>query len=190
MLPAPILRISVRRQVAAHYIQLSRSRDDMEPFSGYRLRRLRWSRRTGQLHQQSVDPPVLRMTNLQHRSPPMFEARETGFGLMKCAGDTNALHECQSSLSRFGDEKDRLIRPSGRASGRRPWVAVWFQECNVPVLFPSRYRLSPLFYEGGSNIYFSRPHKLLRRALFAGCQRGFRLMPCPDTMHDVPRLIR
>jgi hypothetical protein len=52
---------------------------------------------------------------------------------MKCAGNANALHECQSSLSRFGDEKDRLIRPLGRARARA-LVAVWFQECGVPVL--------------------------------------------------------
>jgi hypothetical protein len=37
---------------------------------------------------------------------------------------------------------------------------------------------------------FSRPHKLFRRPVFAGCRRGFRLKPCLDTMHDVPRLIR
>jgi hypothetical protein len=41
-----------------------------------------------------------------------------------------------------------------------------------------------------SNFYFSRPHKLFRRPASAGCRRCFRIKPCPDTKHDVPRLIR
>jgi hypothetical protein len=32
--------------------------------------------------------------------PPMF-GKTDWIGLMKCAGNANALHECQSSLSRF-----------------------------------------------------------------------------------------
>lgn len=41
-----------------------------------------------------------------------------------------------------------------------------------------------------SNFYFPRPHKLFRGPVFAGCRRGFRLKPCPDTNRDVPRLFR
>src|ERR1700733_4591145 len=41
-----------------------------------------------------------------------------------------------------------------------------------------------------AKFYFPRPHKLFRRPVFAACRRGFRLKPCPDTKHDVPRLIR
>jgi hypothetical protein len=41
-----------------------------------------------------------------------------------------------------------------------------------------------------SNLYFPRPHKLLRRPVSAGRRRCFWIKPCPDTKHEVPRLIR
>ena len=69
-------------------------------------------------------------------------------------------------------------------------VAVWFQECGIPVLVSLEVPAKSFVLRRCSNFYFSRPHKLFRRPVFAGCRRGFRLKPCPDTKHDVPRLIR
>ncbi len=74
--------------------------------------------------------------------------------------------------------------------GATALVSVWFQECDVPVLLSLEVPAKSFVLRRWSNIYFSRPHKLFRRALFADCQRGFRLKPWPDTKHDVPRLIR
>ena len=45
-------------QLRADYIQLSRG-DATEPFAGRRLRCLRWKHRTGELREQSVEPPVI-----------------------------------------------------------------------------------------------------------------------------------
>jgi hypothetical protein len=75
---------------------------------------------------------------------------------MKCAGNTDALHECQSSLSRFRDEKDRLIRPLGRARGDGPWFGL-VSGMMFPSCFPSRCRLSPLFDEDGQIFIFPAP---------------------------------
>jgi hypothetical protein len=50
--------------------------------------------------------------------------------------------------------------------GRRPWVAVWFQECNVPVFGFRGVAAKSFVLRRCSNFIFSRPHKLFRRAIY------------------------
>ena len=45
-----------------------------------------------------------------------------------------------------------------------PWIAVGFQECNVPVFFVEVAAKS-FISRRCSNFIFSRPHKLFRRAV-------------------------
>jgi hypothetical protein len=51
------------------------------------------------------------------------------------------------------DEKDRSVRPSGRAKGGGPGLALSFRNA----IFPSWLRLSPLFYQGGQILFFPPP---------------------------------
>jgi len=50
--------------------------------------------------------------------------------------------------------------------GRRPWVAVWFQECNVPVFGFRGVAAKSFVLRRCSNFIFPRPHKLFRRAIY------------------------
>jgi hypothetical protein len=63
-------------------------------------------------------------------------------------------------------EKDRSVRPLGRAREVRPWVGVGFQECYVLVIVAIAVsvivsvvgrRLSPLFYQDGQILFFPPP---------------------------------
>jgi hypothetical protein len=56
--------------------------------------------------------------------------------------------------------------------GRRAWVAVWFQEWGLPVLVSLEMAAKSFVSRRGPNFYFSRPHKLLRRAVFSRCRRA------------------
>ena len=56
--------------------------------------------------------------------------------------------------------------------GRRPWVAVWFQECDLPVLLSLEMAAKSFVLRRWPNFYFSRPHNLFRGEEFAGCQRA------------------
>jgi hypothetical protein len=95
------------------------------------------------------------------RAPPMFEKTDW-IGLMKCAGNTNALHKCQSSLSRcFEMRKIDSSAPWG-VPGATVLVAVCFQEWCVPVLVSLDAPAKSFVLRRWSNFYFSRPHKLLR----------------------------
>src|ERR1700733_3009469 len=56
-----------------------------------------------------------------------------------------------------GVEKDRSIRPLGRARAAA-LVAVWFDERDFPRLwFPSGWRLSPLFSQDDQILFFPAP---------------------------------
>jgi hypothetical protein len=70
----------------------------------------------------------------------MFE--EDWIGLMKCAGNANALHEVNPVSRAFGDEKDRWIRPTGRARGDGPGLRFGFSNAVFPSWFPSMWRLT------------------------------------------------
>ena len=54
------------------------------------------------------------------------------------------------------DEKDRWIRPSGRARARA-LVAVWFQEWGVPVLVSLEVRAKSFVLRRCSNFIFPAP---------------------------------
>jgi hypothetical protein len=58
-----------------------------------------------------------------------------------------------AELSSAEDEKDLLVRPLGRARDGSPGLALGFRNA----MFPSCWRLSPLFYQGGQIFIFSAP---------------------------------
>jgi hypothetical protein len=62
--------------------------------------------------------------------------------------------------------------PLGACQGRRPWVAVWFQECDLPVLVSLEMAAKSFVLRRCSNFYFSRPHNLFRGEEFAGRRRA------------------
>ena len=74
------------------------------------------------------------------------------------------------------DEKDRLIRPSGRARAR-VLVAVWFQEWGVPVLVSLEAPAKSFVLRRWPNFYFSRPHSCL----------GIRRLATRLSAKDMPR---
>ena len=86
----------------------------------------------------------------------------------------------------FGNHGGALLLHH-RAIHRLPTAGV-----GVSSSVPPQSLLSPKSFvlRRCSNFYFSRPHKLFRGPVSAGCRRCFRIKPCPDTKHDVPRLIR
>jgi AraC-like DNA-binding protein len=86
-----------------------------------------------------------------------------------------------------GPDMWKLTRTVARLLGR---VQSERGKINLVIVFPWVRLLSPLFYEDAQIFIFPRPHKRFRGPVFAGCRRGFRLKPSPDTKHDVPRLIR
>jgi hypothetical protein len=98
-------------------------------------------------------------------------------------GKTNAGERIEFELRKIGRSA-----PWG-VPRRRPWVAVSFQECNLPVFFPSRWRLSPLFDEGGQILFFPAPISYLGERYFAGCWFPYEAIPA-RTRWDIPRLIR
>jgi hypothetical protein len=57
----------------------------------------------------------------------------------------------------FWDEKDRLIRPLGRARGDGPGLRFGFRNGVFPSWFLSRWRLSPLFSQDAQNLFFPAP---------------------------------
>ncbi len=58
-----------------------------------------------------------------------------------------------AELSSAEDEKDLLVRPLGRARDGSPGLALGFRNA----MFPSCWRLSPLFYQGGQIFIFPAP---------------------------------
>ncbi len=82
-------------QIAADYIQLVRG-SATDPFTGHGLRLLRWKRRTGDLHQRSVDPAVVaRLTGHNTRAATFqgilrWERQADTLALWKCTRHANA----------------------------------------------------------------------------------------------------
>jgi hypothetical protein len=58
-----------------------------------------------------------------------------------------------AELSSTEDEKDLIVRPLGRARGGSPGLTLGFRNA----MFPSCWRLSPLFYQGGQIFIFPAP---------------------------------
>jgi hypothetical protein len=71
----------------------------------------------------------------------------------------------------FWDEKDRLIRPLGRARGDGPGCG----ECGVPVLVSLDCRLSPLFYEDVQIYIFPAPISCLGERRLAAADGDLRV---------------
>ena len=72
-----------------------------------------------------------------------------------------------AEVSSAEDEKDLLVRPLGRARGGSPGLALGFRNA----MFPSCWRLSPLFYQGAQIFIFPAPPKLFRGGMYQPADR-------------------
>ena len=79
-----------------------------------------------------------------------------------------------AELSSAEDEKDLLVRPLGRARCGSPGLALGFRNA----MFPSCWRLSPLFYQDGQIFIFPAPISCLGE----GCIS--QLIPAPEPRAD------
>jgi hypothetical protein len=79
-----------------------------------------------------------------------------------------------AEVSSAEDEKDLLVRPLGRAKGGSPGLALGFRNA----MFPSCWRLSPLFYQDAQIFIFPAPISCLGE----GCIS--QLIPAPEPRAD------
>ncbi len=87
-----------------------------------------------------------------------FVQNQSSGAIMRQSGPALAGRGARAAeLSSTEDEKDLLVRPLGRARGGSPGLALGFRNA----MFPSCWRLSPLFYQGGQIFIFPAPLSFL-----------------------------
>src|ERR1700733_14824174 len=141
--------------------QAQRSRGEGWPASRPRTWRTDANSSVSRKSRRSVSHPPL-------CHPVVAEGSAVGVCNETDPGKTGTSHRV---LDHFGMRKIDGSAPRG-VQGRRPWVAVWFQECDLPVLLSLEMAAKSFVLRRWPNFYFSRPHNLFRGEEFAGCQRA------------------